>query len=123
MLFFHGLALKRPNTSLALEKFQEAIALFQEVLQSEDNYFVSQCLLELGNCYKKLQRFDESEECITAAGKFISQYSNSEVYPSEFRGESHPLMQQYFVVMMDWGNQTKRMDIESNFLKRYQVSC
>ena len=72
MLFFHGLALKRPNTSLALEKFLEAIALFQEVLQSEDNYFVSQCLLELGNCYKKLQRFDESEECITAAGKFIS---------------------------------------------------
>jgi hypothetical protein len=55
----------------------------------------------------------------TDAGKFIAEYADDEVY-GEFRGEKHPLMQQYFLVEIEWANVCKLLAIEVEMLKKYK---
>jgi len=52
--------------------------------------------LEIGSITKKLSDYDKAQDMFTEAGKFIATYSDDEIY-GEFKGEAHPLMQQYFL--------------------------
>lgn len=38
-----------------------------------------------------------------AAGEWVAKECNDDVY-GEFKGEKHPLMQQYFLHQVDWAN-------------------
>ena len=48
-------------------------------------------MIELGTVFKREDRYDDAQELYTAAGEFMSEYTNKDVY-GEHKGEKHPLM-------------------------------
>ena len=85
-MFYKGLANKRVSSAISIGWFEEAVTLLAEIFGTEKNHLVTQSLVELGTVYKREHRFDDAQDIYTAAGEFIAEYANKEVY-GEFKGE------------------------------------
>lgn len=75
------------------------------------NYLIAQSFMEMGGVHAKMNQLDEAQESITMAGKIISENADDPVF-GEFRGENHPIMQQFFTAEYDWAGRANRQDIE-----------
>ena len=118
LLYFQGLSKKRVSSEQSIEVFESALDVFGQVFESEENYYICHTMFEMGTVYRKMERYDDSQDMLTEAGQFISKYSDHAVF-GDSRGENHPLMQQYFLAEIEWASSSKLPDIEAEMVKKY----
>ena len=70
-----------------------------------------QVIFEVGQIQKKLENFEEAQDMYEEGGKLLAEYFDHEIY-GEFKGENHPLMQQYFLCEFEWASAVSHKEIE-----------
>jgi hypothetical protein len=118
--FFRALASKRVSLEKAYNIFGEVVVMFTSLFEADIDYFICQSFLEMGNIETKRKNFEEAQDLYTLSGKFLAENSEDEVF-GKFKGENHPLMQQYFLVEIDWASNCSMLEAEVSMLEKYKT--
>lgn len=60
LIYLKGLASKRISAEISIQKFEESSILFSKILKTDQNYFISQAIFEMGQILKKQEKFKEA---------------------------------------------------------------